>query len=75
MDLVEEIKSYFKEADKYNYPEVVINMDLNKIVDNYIEDLEETIRDDCEAQFKDRVEDALRNAHDVVDYLEDINCG
>lgn len=64
--LIEDIKNYFEEANKYNYPQFVRDMDLQRMVSLYTQDVEEYTRDEVAAEYKYR----LQKAYNALDYLE-----
>lgn len=68
--LIEDIKNYFEEANKYNYPQFVRDMDLQRMVSLYTRDVEEYTRDEVSAEYKYRLQEAYSQVEDALDYLE-----
>ena len=68
--LIEDIKNYFEEANKYNYPQFVRDMDLQRMVSLYTQDVEEYTRDEVSAEYKYRLQEAYSQVEDALDYLE-----
>ena len=68
--LIEDIKNYFEEANKYNYPQFVRDMDLQRMVRLYTQDVEEYTRDEVSAEYKYRLQEAYSQVEDALDYLE-----
>ena len=68
--LIEDIKNYFEEANKYNYPQFVRDMDLQRMVSLYTQDVEEYTRDEVAAEYKYRLQEAYSQVEDAFNYLE-----
>lgn len=68
--LIEDIKNYFEEANKYNYPQFVRDMDLQRMVSLYTQDVEEHTRDEVAEEYKIRLQEAYSQVEDALDYLE-----
>lgn len=68
--LIEDIKNYFEEANKYNYPQFVRDMDLQRMVSLYAQDVEEYTRDEVSEEYKYRLQEAYSQVEDALDYLE-----
>lgn len=68
--LIEDIKNYFEEANKYNYPQFVRDMDLQRMVSLYTQDVEEYTREEAAADYKYRLREAYSQVEDALDYLE-----
>lgn len=68
--LIEDIKNYFEEANKYNYPQFVRDMDLQRMVSSYTQDVEEYTRDEVSEEYKYRLQEAYSQVEDALDYLE-----
>lgn len=68
--LIEDIKNYFEEANKYNYPQFVRDMDLQRMVSLYTQDVEEYTRDEVSEEYKIRLQEAYSQVEDALDYLE-----
>lgn len=68
--LIEDIKNYFEEANKYNYPQFVRDMDLQRMVSLYTQDVEEYTMDEVSAEYKYRLQEAYSQVEDALDYLE-----
>lgn len=68
--LIEDIKNYFEEANKYNYPQFVRDMDLQRMVSLYTQDVEEYTRDEVSEEYKYRLQEAYSQVEDALDYLE-----
>ena len=68
--LIEDIKNYFEEANKYNYPQFVRDMDLQRMVSLYTQDVEECTRDEVSEEYKYRLQEAYSQVEDALDYLE-----
>ena len=68
--LIEDIKNYFEEANKYNYPQFVRDMDLQRMVSLYAQDVEEYTRDEVSAEYKYRLQEAYSQVEDALDYSE-----
>lgn len=68
--LIEDIKNYFEEANKYNYPQFVRDMDLQRMVSLYAQDVEEYTRDEVSAEYKYRLQEAYSQVEDALNYLE-----
>ena len=67
---IEDIKNYFEEANKYNYPQFVRDMDLQRMISLYTQDVEEYTRDEVAAEYKHRLQEAYSQVEDALDYLE-----
>ena len=67
---IEDIKNYFEEANKYNYPQFVRDMDLQRMVSLYTQDVEEHTRDEVAEEYKIRLKEAYSQVEDALDYLE-----
>ena len=60
--LIRDLKEYFKEATKCNYSEPIIDYDLNRLINRYVSDFEQNMRDDMCAELKSKfgcIEDAI----------------
>lgn len=68
--LIEDIKNYFEEANKYNYPQFVRDMDLQRMVSLYTQDVEEYTRDEVSEEYKNRLQDAYSKVENALNYLE-----
>lgn len=68
--LIEDIKNYFEEENKYNYPQFVRDMDLQRMVSLYTQDVEECTRDEVAEEYKNRLQEAYSQVEDALDYLE-----
>lgn len=68
--LIEDIKNYFEEANKYNYPQFVRDMDLQRMVSLYTQDVEECTRDEVAEEYKNRLQEAYSQVEYALDYLE-----
>ena len=68
--LIEDIKNYFEEAIKYNYPQFVRDMDLQRMVSLYTQDVEECTRDEVAEEYKNRLQEAYSQVEYALDYLE-----
>ena len=68
--LIEDIKNYFEEANKYNYSQSIRDMDLQRMVSLYTQDVEEYTRDEVSAEYKYRLQEAYSQVEDALDYLE-----
>lgn len=68
--LIEDIKNYFEEANKYNYPQFVRDMDLQRMVSLYTQDVEEYTREEAAADYKYRLREAYSQVEYALDYLE-----
>ena len=68
--LIEDIKNYFEEANKYNYPQSIRDMDLQRMVSLYTQDVEEHTRDEVSEEYKYRLQEAYSQVEDALDYLE-----
>lgn len=68
--LIEDIKNYFEEANRYNYPQLVRDMDLQRMVSLYTKDVEEYTRDEVSEEYKYRLQEAYSQVEDALDYLE-----
>lgn len=67
---IEDIKNYFEEANKYDYPQFVRDMDLQRMVSLYTQDVEEYTREETAADYKYRLQEAYSQVEDALDYLE-----
>ena len=67
---IEDIKNYFEEANKYNYPQFVRDMDLQRMVSLYTQDVEEYTRDEVAEEYKIRLQEAYSQVEDALEYLE-----
>ena len=68
--LIEDIKNYFEEANKYNYPQFARDMDLQRMVSLYTQDVEEYTMDEVSAEYKYGLQEAYSQVEDALDYLE-----
>lgn len=68
--LIEDIKNYFEEANKYNYPQFVRDMDLQRMISLYTQDVEECTRDEVAEEYKNRLQEAYSQVEYALDYLE-----
>lgn len=68
--IIEDIKNYFEEAIKYNYPQFVRDMDLQRMVSLYTQDVEEYTRDEVAEEYKNRLQEAYSQVEYALDYLE-----
>ena len=68
--IIEDIKNYFEEAIKYNYPQFVRDMDLQRMVCLYTQDVEEYTRDEVAEEYKNRLQEAYSQVEYALDYLE-----
>ena len=68
--LIEDIKNCFEEANKYNYPQFVRDMDLQRMISLYTQDVEECTRDEVAEEYKIRLKEAYSQVEDALDYLE-----
>lgn len=68
--LIEDIKNYFEEAIRYNYPQFVRDMDLQRMVSLYTQDVEECTRDEVAEEYKNKLQEAYSQVEDALDYLE-----
>lgn len=63
---IKELKEYFEEASDKNWPNCVIDFDLNRMFDRYDSDFENSIRDALTLEYREILEsaqDAIEEAH------------
>lgn len=68
---IEDLKNYFKEAFEKKWADYILNFDLNRMFDRYDSDFEDSVRDEIECDFRERLEraqDAIDEARDYLDW-------
>ena len=70
MDIKQILFDYLDEAEKYRYPNCVIDMDLDKIFLQWESDIRQDERDNTIADIRERMEDARHCLNELDDYLD-----
>lgn len=67
---IEDLKNYFKEAFEKKWEDYLINADLNRMFNNYDSEFEDSIRNDLECEYRERLERAQYAIDEARDYLD-----
>ena len=70
-NLIYDLKEYFKEAKDNNYMDIVVNYDLTKMLESFVDKIYHDARDEASIEIKRIVEDFSDSLDNFLDEIRD----